>query len=175
MQKEGSIEQHMNEFLESRDFTGFLNAYSLYMCAGPSHENLPFYRAAALLCFLIEGSSVEFNTLLQNVSKEDVQSVENGENECLSVVFKVSDAIHRLDFDSLTSLCRKKENKKGENNRKADSLGPLVEEIVKRQQKIIENTMGQSPGEAEAITRISKDVLDSFKDCVFVVKNFMGN
>lgn len=154
-----SAESLMNSFIKSHDNKSFINAYNLYLCTGHSSENSIFFKSVALLCYLADRNTVEFNKLMQSVKIQELA------NEHLEIVLNVSDSILRFDFESLKIILGKCPK----------ALKMLVEEIAKNQQMIIESSKEHNAGEAEAITRVSEDVLDSLKDCVFVVKNFMGN
>ena len=155
----GSAESHMKSFLQSKDYKGFLNAFNLYLCSGMKSENSTYFKSVALLCYLMEGNTLEFNKLIQTTKSDEMN------NESIETVIKVADSIHRLDFESfkkILSTCPK-------------ALKHVIEKIMKNQQQLMESSLKHDAGESEAITKVSKDVIESMKDCIYVIKNFMGD
>ncbi len=149
-------EKYMDTFLLSKDKKGFINSYNLYLCKGISTENSLFYKSVALLCYLSLGNSIEFNKLIQTVKESEIA------DESLEIVLNVSDSILRFDFENLKNILERIEN---------NFLKEFTLEIQRN--LMSENESKDKPcGVAEAITKVSKDVIDSIKDCIYIVKNY---
>ncbi len=152
-------EKQMNAFLKDGDYQGFLNAFNLYLCAIETTQQTLYYKAIALLYYLSSKDLASYNKLVQTISIEEIN------NEFIEVVLNVNDSINRFDLESLKNILKKCPS----------GLKPLVEIVAKNQRESIQNNLNKDAGDADVLTVSSTNVIDSLKDCVEVVKNFMGN
>lgn len=148
----------MAKHLDESNIGDFLFFFNLYYCANPNTPSTLFFKAAALLAYLSEGDTVEFNKAIQTVEAQDL------ENEFVQLVLHVSDSISRFDVGSLKHLSESCTPK----------LRLLVGRVFERQKAALERTL-QEPIGARDFLDHTHDSTAVIQDCVFVVENFAGN
>lgn len=152
----GTAEEQMNSFLQNRDYKSFLDAYNLFLCSG---SDSTYFKSIALLCHLADSNNLEFNKLIQTTDRSEIN------NEYIETVVRVSDSILRFDFESFKLILRNC----------VDVYKPLVEKIIENQRRLMESSLNHNTGDSNALTKVSGDAVETLKDCVFVIRNFMGD
>ncbi len=151
-------EKRMAAHLGESNCRDYLFFFSLYHCTNPNTHSTSFFKAAALLFYLAEGNTIEFNKLIQTVSMEEISS------EFIALVLDINDSILRFDVVSLKKLSESCNPK----------LKSLVLKIFDKQISLFENKIKEPIGSHSLICDLH-DSVTIIRDCAFVVENYTEN
>lgn len=152
-------EEELKSLVSSLDINAFSISFNLYMMNNPNTPNTLLFKATALLCYIASKKNVEFYKLLQSTKREDLN------NPNIQFVIKVIQYTSHYDTDSLKSLYEIS----------GSEFKGIMKIILDNHEEGIRNILKQDIGnDAEHSSNLSDHSTD-IKDCMFVLKNFIGN
>lgn len=152
-------ERNLKELLSALDIRSFQISFGMYLSSKPVTQHTLFFKSAALLSYLATRDSVEFNKLVQTLKREDL------DNTFVVHVMKTWESLLRYDTDAQKALC----------GTCCTDLKGLMETVLASYLDSTESTLRQDIGPGGIGSSMPRDHVQDVKDCIFVVKNFLGN